>query len=311
MQFITQNFNEINAMYLAFSSKSYPKRGAQDPNNNHPLVELQRAGSKEVPTKNKKVDADKSTSSERPLKKNYGDIVLKGQKEQRTSKSTTPLINASLKRKLANDTIFNETFLYNESERSVRDLVASPFTKRIRDYEMPDGLKVPSNLKSYDGLSDPDDHLTMFMGTMDVHKLPEPAWCRIFNITLCGAARFWYDNLSPESIDGFHQLREKFRANFMQQRRFQKTQAEILGIRQKSEESLKEYLARFGKETLHMTDRSDAMMIGAFISGLRPGRLFKDLIARPPMSLEDLYIQVNGCIRADEANNANRLRDTE
>ncbi|GJX97851.1 hypothetical protein Tco_0353649 [Tanacetum coccineum] len=37
-----------------------------------------------------------------------------------------------------------------------------------------DGLKVPANLKTYDGMSYPDDHLTVFMGTMDVHKLPEP-----------------------------------------------------------------------------------------------------------------------------------------
>ena len=95
--------------------------------------------------------------------------------------------------------------------------------------------------------------------------------------------KIWYDNLSLE----------------------------ILGIRQKSKESLKDYLARFGKEALHMTDKSDGMMIGAFISGLRPGRPFKDLIARPPMSLEDLYIHVNGCIKADEANNANRLRDSK
>ncbi|GKA47446.1 gag protein [Tanacetum coccineum] len=414
-------------MHLAFSSKSYLERGAQDPNKNHPPVELERAGSEEVPTQNKKVDADKSTSNglgatinhgksttqlinasikrklpndtifyNKPFvynesERNVRDLVVSpftkrikdyempdglkvpsnlksydglldpddhlmmfmgtmdvhklpepawcrifnitlcgaarfwydnlspesiddkqndAHQKRSTSKSTTQLINSSKKRKLPNDTIFyNKPFVYNESERNVRDLVASPFTKRIKDYEMPDGLKIPSNLKSYDGLLDPNDHLTMFMGTMDVHILPEPAWCRIFNITLCGAARFWYDNLSPESIDNFHQLWEKFRANFMQQRRFQKTQAEILGIRQKSEESLKDYLARFGKETLHMTDISDVMMIGAFISGLRPGRPFKDLIARPPTSLEDLYIHVNGCIRADEANNVNRLRD--
>ncbi|GJU04939.1 hypothetical protein Tco_1121369 [Tanacetum coccineum] len=37
---------------------------------------------------------------------------------------------------------------------------------------MPDGLKVPVNLKAYNGMSDPDDHLTVFMGTMDIHKLP-------------------------------------------------------------------------------------------------------------------------------------------
>ncbi|GKD28406.1 gag protein [Tanacetum coccineum] len=141
---------------------------------------------------------------------------------------------------------------------------------QIRDYDMPDGLKVPTNLVTYDGTSDPDDHLTIFMGTMDVHKLPEPAWCLFFHITLCGAARFWHDNLPSESINRFYELRDKFWANFLQQRRFQKDQAEILGIQQRSDESLKDYLSEFGKETLHMTDRSDGMMIRAFISGLRP-----------------------------------------
>lgn len=105
---------------------------------------------------------------------------------------------------------------------------------------------------------------------MYVHKLPEPSWCRFFHITLSGAARFWYDNLPLGSIDNFHELRNKFRTNFLQQRRFQKTQAEILGIHQLSDESLRDYLERFGKETLQMTDRSDGMMTGAFISGLRP-----------------------------------------
>ncbi|GJW56772.1 gag protein, partial [Tanacetum coccineum] len=93
------------------------------------------------------------------------------------------------------------------------------------------------------------------------------------------AARFWYDNLAPGRIDGFHQLRDKFKANFLQQSRFPKTQTQILGIQKQPEESLKDYVARFSKETLHMANRSDAMVSGAFISGLRPGRLFKELIA--------------------------------
>ncbi|GKD88498.1 hypothetical protein Tco_1364005 [Tanacetum coccineum] len=51
-----------------------------------------------------------------------------------------------------------------------------------------------------------------------------------------------------------------------------KFKAEILGIRQRSDESLRDYLGSFGKETLHMTDRPDGMMTGDFISKLRPGR---------------------------------------
>nr|GEX87535.1 hypothetical protein [Tanacetum cinerariifolium] len=133
----------------------------------------------------------------------------------------------------SNADFYNKPFTFTETQKNVRYLVASPFIARIRDYDMPDGLKVPTNLKTYD-------------------------------------ARFWYDNLLSGSINCFHELRDKFRANFLQQRRFQKTQAKILGSRQKTEESLKDYLARFRKETLHMVDRSDGMMTKAFISGLRP-----------------------------------------
>nr|GEU71190.1 reverse transcriptase domain-containing protein [Tanacetum cinerariifolium] len=50
------------------------------------------------------------------------------------------------------------------------------------------------------------------------------------------------------------------------------------------------------KETLHIADRSDVMVSGAFISGLHPGRLFKDLIAKPPTSLEDLFTQTHNFI---------------
>ncbi|GKD70073.1 retrotransposon gag domain-containing protein [Tanacetum coccineum] len=155
-----------------------------------------------------------------------------------------------------------------------------------------------------------DDHLTIFIGTMDMNKLLEPAWCRFFHITLSGAARLRYDNLTPGCINSFHELRDKFRANFLQQRRFQKTQEEILGIRQRSDESIRDYLQRFRKETLHMTNRSDGIMIGAFISGLRPWRFFKDLIARPPASMEDLFTQAHNFIRANEANTKNRMRDS-
>ncbi|GKE02767.1 hypothetical protein Tco_1390750, partial [Tanacetum coccineum] len=163
MQFVVQNFDQINAMYIAFSTKRKELHPTSIPtNDDHPLL-------------------------------NHGSQTLK--------------------------------FMFKETEWSVRSLVASPFTARIRDYDMPDRLKVPTNLKTYDGTTDPDDHLTIFMGTMD---------------------------------------------------------AEIL----------------------------DRMMTGAFISGLRPGRFFKDLIARPPASMEDLFTQAHNFIRADEANAETRLRDS-
>ncbi|GKD03574.1 hypothetical protein Tco_1178548 [Tanacetum coccineum] len=67
--------------------------------------------------------------------------------------------------------------------------------------------------------------------------------------------------------------------------------------------------AQFNRETLHMADRSDVMVSGVFISGLRPGHLFKDLISKPPTSLEDLFTQTHNFIRAEDANNKNHLRE--
>ncbi|PWA94888.1 reverse transcriptase domain-containing protein [Artemisia annua] len=295
MQFVVQNFEQINVMYSAFSSKrkeSTPKLLVNEPNEEQPVIEPWQSDSEEAPTNPGPKTSERDIQMNQPQKKvRAGVTPEKGES------------NGLVKQKPArHDAFYNEPFLFKEVKRNVRNLVASPFTKRIKDYDMADGLKVLTNLKMYDGLSDPDDHLTVFMGTMDIHKLPEPAWCRFFHIALSGAARFWYDNLMPGSIDNFHELKDKFRSNFFQQRRFQKTQAEILGIRQRHDEPLRSYLERFWKETLHMTDRSDGMLTGAFISGLHPERLFKDLIARPPSSMEELFMLVNNFIRAEEAN---------
>ncbi|GKA93072.1 hypothetical protein Tco_0815058 [Tanacetum coccineum] len=111
-----------------------------------------------------------------------------------------------------------KTFVENDKVEPIPANTLDANNTKGKEYDMPDGLKVPANLKAYDGMSDPDDHLTVFM-----------------------------------------------------------------------DESLKDYVTRFSKETLHMADRSDVMVSGAFISGLRPERLFKDLIARPSTSLEDLF----------------------
>ncbi|GKB66479.1 gag protein, partial [Tanacetum coccineum] len=255
---IVQNFEQINAMYSAFSSKRKEVHPTSIPNNDdHPIMEPWKSDLEGLTDGAAQGMPEDTMPPDKPTKK--GKTAAENPDRFPRQKHAT------------NAAFYSEPFTFKETDWSVRNLVASTFTTRIRDYDMPDGLKVPTNLKTYDGTTDPDDHLTIFMGTMDVHKLPEPAWCHFLHITLSGAARFWYDNLSPGCINSFHELKDKFRANFLQQRRFQKTQAEILGIRQRSDESLRDYLQRFGKETLHMTDRSDGMMTGAFISGLRPG----------------------------------------
>nr|GEW41139.1 reverse transcriptase domain-containing protein [Tanacetum cinerariifolium] len=149
-----------------------------------------------------------SDSDDVPVKARENIFVERDNGDPSKSRATTgptPLTNAVKGKPVVNNDFYHEPFIFKESDRDVRDLVASTFTTRIRDYDMPDGIKVPTNLRTYDGTTDPGDHLTVIMGPIDGHKLLEPTWCIFFHITLYGAARFLYNNLTPESIDGFHQ----------------------------------------------------------------------------------------------------------
>ncbi|GJX52540.1 hypothetical protein Tco_0280909 [Tanacetum coccineum] len=146
-------------------------------NDDHPILEPWHSDSGGQPEEAIQQTPRDATLADKPTKKNRV--------------ATENLFRPSKHKHGNNAAFYKKPFTFVETEKDIRDLVASPFTARIRDYDMPDGLKVPTNLKTYDGTSDPDDHLTIFMGTMDVHKLPEPAWCRFFHITLCGAARLW------------------------------------------------------------------------------------------------------------------------
>ncbi|GJR36998.1 hypothetical protein Tco_1212682 [Tanacetum coccineum] len=197
MQFIVHNFDQINSMYLAFSSKR-KEIAQQQLLNSHVdslFIPSGQSTFKKVASGANNMITEKNVSPNRPLKKNR---VVNVVEDKKGLKMAVPIIDGSMKQKDTSKNIFYDTpFVFKEAEKNVRYLVTSLFTKQIRDYDMSDGLKVPTNLKTYDGLSNPDDHLTIFMGTMDVHKLPEPAWCRFFQITLSGAARCWYDNLPP------------------------------------------------------------------------------------------------------------------
>ncbi|GJX63741.1 hypothetical protein Tco_0296641 [Tanacetum coccineum] len=65
---------------------------------------------------------------------------------------------------------------------------------------------------------DPEDHVKIFQAAAQVERWAMPTWCHMFNSTLIGAARVWFDELPPESIDGYKDPKAVFLAYFMQQK---------------------------------------------------------------------------------------------
>ncbi|GJV65221.1 hypothetical protein Tco_1476049 [Tanacetum coccineum] len=61
-------------------------------------------------------------------------------------------------------------------------------------------FKMPSNVKLYDGTTDPDDHLSRFSSAANFREWPMPVWCRMFQQTLDRNARGWFERLPDDLI---------------------------------------------------------------------------------------------------------------
>nr|GEV03143.1 reverse transcriptase domain-containing protein [Tanacetum cinerariifolium] len=81
-----------------------------------------------------------------------------------------------------------------------------PFTLRIRNFVFPKRVRMSGNVKTYDGLGDPKDHMKNFQSAAKVERWVLPTWCHMFSSTLMGATKLWFNELPPESIDSFMKL---------------------------------------------------------------------------------------------------------
>ena len=125
-----------------------------------------------------------------------------------------------------------------------KEISRSPLSLRILEFSAPEH-KMPAHINLYDGSTDPEDHLTHFTGAAMHGEWPMPVWCRMFQQTLDGRARGWFDKLTPGSIDEWADLREQFVTRFALHKACFKDPTEITKIVRKANESLPEFKERW------------------------------------------------------------------
>ncbi|GKD05229.1 hypothetical protein Tco_1180203 [Tanacetum coccineum] len=86
----------------------------------------------------------------------------------------------------------------------------TPFVRWIEDYPLPDGLKMPSHIGSYDRKGDPDNFLHLFEGAIRMQKWLMPVACHMFIYTLKDFARIWWNSKKAGSILDYEDLKAKF-----------------------------------------------------------------------------------------------------
>jgi hypothetical protein len=69
-------------------------------------------------------------------------------------------------------------------------------------------------METYDGSTDPDDHIENIEVVLDYRGVPGSIKCKLFPSSLRKGAISWYKNLPPESIDSWRELSRQFTAHF-------------------------------------------------------------------------------------------------
>ncbi|GJW87021.1 reverse transcriptase domain-containing protein [Tanacetum coccineum] len=128
-----------------------------------------------------------------------------------------------------------------------------------------------------------------------------PTWCHMFNSTLIGSTRVWFDDLPPESINSSDELKKAFLANFLPQKKCIKDPVEIYHIKQKEGESTEDFVQRFKTESRHVKGAPECMRIFGFMHGITNPELIKRLHENIPKSVDEMMRVTIAFLKGDVA----------
>ncbi|GJV91018.1 reverse transcriptase domain-containing protein [Tanacetum coccineum] len=114
----------------------------------------------------------------------------------------------------------------------------------------------------------------------------------MFNSTLTGYARVWFDDLPPESVDSYDDLKKAFLMNFLQQKKCIKDPVEIHYIKQREGESTEDFVQIFKSESSHVKGAPECMRISGFMHEITNPELIKRLHDNIPKSVDEM-IRIN------------------
>nr|GEV46396.1 reverse transcriptase domain-containing protein [Tanacetum cinerariifolium] len=135
-----------------------------------------------------------------------------------------------------------------------------PFTPMIRYFDFPK-TRMPSHIKTYDKSEDPNDHIKIFQAATKTERWVMPTWCHMFNSTLTGNARVWFDDLPTKSIDSYEDLKKAFLENYLQ----------------RDGESINYFVRRYKLERKDVKGAPKCMRIFSFVHGITNLELIKRL----------------------------------
>ncbi|GJS70552.1 reverse transcriptase domain-containing protein [Tanacetum coccineum] len=151
----------------------------------------------------------------------------------------------------------------------------------------------------------------IFSTAAEQKEWPMPVWCKMFRQTLGRAARNWFDDLDPKSVDNFEELSQKLLEEFSQQKRYAKDLTEIHGIKRRQNEGLQAFMDRFKSESSHIKGVHIVLCISAFMHGHGHPELAKKLNDKIPKTMNKMFERARAFIRGEVADGSAEMVKTQ
>ncbi|VFQ62677.1 unnamed protein product [Cuscuta campestris] len=158
--------------------------------------------------------------------------------------------------------------------------LCSPFSERILRAPLPNSFQMPP-IPRYDGTADPQEHFNRYQTLMNVVTFSEEVLCRSFAATLDGLASECFNELPEGKIDSWEDLARRFLVHFTGNRK-KLHFSHLLSVRQRPDEPLREFLARWKLETTRVYGADDKTRLSTFHLVLRSGDFSKRLALEKP-----------------------------
>ncbi|XP_062099125.1 uncharacterized protein LOC133805034 [Humulus lupulus] len=144
----------------------------------------------------------------------------------------------------------------------------TPFVQRIDVAETPNKFKMPV-LLNFDGYGDPISHVNKFEIQMDMQKVSDDGHCKIFPATLSDTAQEWFFKFPPASIVSWEMFVKGFYGKFNAGCVHPTEANQLVKIRQKEGEPLKDYVQCFMRATARAKTLGDEGNMMALTAGVR------------------------------------------
>ncbi|GJT62034.1 hypothetical protein Tco_1005567 [Tanacetum coccineum] len=187
-----------------------------------------------------------------------------------------------------------------DHKRAYKEVLKSPFTRRIIEFSALNH-RMPVNLKLYDGSTDPDDHITRFVGAANQGDGEMSVWCRMFQQTLDGSAKGWFDRMPNGCIDNWTDLRERLAERFTLRRKCSKDPIEVSKIIRMANETLPDFKECGTEEMVYIQGVPEVMQISAFMTNSKCPELARRFADQVPQTVTEMIKRVDDFVKSEEA----------